>query len=98
LSSHRQGPQAQLPSDVQTAEIDLFQLRQKRESAELNEKNENVDSHLGFKFPVKAPGYVGAALFLFLKYSLIKGLDGFKTAQSTQLPGMREGGALDVLP
>jgi hypothetical protein len=29
---------------------------------------ENEDSHLGFKFRVKAPGSVGAVLFLFLKY------------------------------
>jgi hypothetical protein len=36
--SHRQGSQAQLPSDVHTAEIDLFQLRQKKETAELKKK------------------------------------------------------------
>ena len=57
------------------AEIDLFlvfRLHQKGEHAELKHENENVDSHLGFKFPVKAPGSVGAVLFLFLKRSLIK--------------------------
>jgi hypothetical protein len=58
--------------------------------------NENVDSHLGFKSRVKAPGSVGAVVFLFLKYSLIKGLDGFKTAKSTGLPGMRGAGRFTV--
>ena len=42
-------------------EIDLFRLHQNREPAKLKKKkDENVDSHVGFKFPVKVPRIVGA--------------------------------------
>jgi hypothetical protein len=91
---------------LRRAEIDLFQLHEKREPPELKKKmNENVDSHLGFKFRVKAHGSVGAVLFLFLKYSLIKVLMVSKL-QSQRDCLECEGGALhrspsgllDVLP
>jgi hypothetical protein len=66
----------------------------KREPRRIERKktNENVDSHLGFEFPVKAPGSVGAVLFLFLKYSLIKVSMVSKLHRSTRLPGMRGAG------
>ena len=74
------------------AEIDLylFRLHQKRAWRRMEK---NVDSHLGFEFPVRAPGFVRAVSFLFLKVFINQGLDGFKTAKSTRLPGMRGRGA-----
>jgi hypothetical protein len=84
-------------SSPQTCRDRSFQLHQKKHAELKKGMNENEDSHLGFKFPVKAPEFVGAVLFLFLMFSLIKvSMVSKLHCQCDCL--VCEGGALDDLP
>jgi hypothetical protein len=92
-------PRTSGSAPLRRAEIDLFQLHQKKRAHRIKKKKgiENVDSHLGFKSRVKAPGSVGAVLFLLLKYSLIK-VSMVSKLQSQRDCLVCEGGALHRSP
>jgi len=70
-----------------------FPASSKKRARRMEKQNENVDSHLGFKFPVKAYRYVGAVLSPFLGNSLIK-VSMVSRLQSRRDCLVCEGGAL----